>query len=123
MARSGRGSEAPSTSSPGRGLLRHLRRPPLPRPGRSRAAATRMRTPGPRRPGLGSNGVDALSGRERALVDLEAMGQFNEQIARTLFLGEKTVETHLRSVFRKLEVASWASWPPSWGRRAPQADP
>jgi DNA-binding NarL/FixJ family response regulator len=47
------------------------------------------------------------------MVDLAAAGQSNKQIARTLYLGEKTVETHLRRVFRKLEVANLASWPQS----------
>ena len=32
----------------------------------------------------------------------------NPEIARALFLSEKTIETHMRNIFRKLDVSSRA---------------
>ena len=47
----------------------------------------------------GGPGVDALSGREREIADLVALGHSNRQIAAEIFLSEKTVEGHLTNVF------------------------
>ncbi len=47
---------------------------------------------------------DALTGRERQLLELLAQGRDNAQIAAVLGLSEKTVRNHLTSVFAKLEV-------------------
>lgn len=47
---------------------------------------------------------DALTTRERQLLDLLAQGRDNAQIAASLGLSEKTVRNHLTSVFSKLEV-------------------
>ena len=54
----------------------------------------------------GSRGYLALTGREREVAALVAQGRTNPEIAATLFLSLKTVETHLRHIFRKLEVSS-----------------
>jgi DNA-binding CsgD family transcriptional regulator len=53
-------------------------------------------------------GFAALSVREREVADLVALGQTNREIAATLFLSSRTVENHLSSVFRKLDVGSRA---------------
>ncbi|GGM81333.1 DNA-binding response regulator [Longimycelium tulufanense] len=45
-----------------------------------------------------------LSAREVEVLRLVASGLSNVQIARRLFVSETTVKTHLRRVFRKLEV-------------------
>jgi DNA-binding NarL/FixJ family response regulator len=37
---------------------------------------------------------------------LAAGGTTNREIAQTLFLTENTIETHLRSAFRKLDIHS-----------------
>ena len=58
----------------------------------------------PRRVAL--TGVDALTGAERRVADLAAEGLTNRQIARTLVVSLATVETHLRHVFQKLDIAS-----------------
>lgn len=51
-----------------------------------------------------SSPVPALSPREREVLALVAAGRSNPEIARTLYLGEATVKTHLLHVFEKLGV-------------------
>lgn len=46
----------------------------------------------------------ALSPRELEVLRLVADGRSNPEIARTLFIGEATVKTHLLHAFEKLEV-------------------
>jgi DNA-binding NarL/FixJ family response regulator len=48
--------------------------------------------------------VPSLSPREREVLALVAAGRSNPEIARTLYLGEATVKTHLLHVFEKLGV-------------------
>lgn len=47
---------------------------------------------------------DALTPRERELVELIAQGRDNAQIAAVLGLSDKTVRNHITSIFAKLEV-------------------
>src|SRR4051812_506474 len=54
------------------------------------------------------HGVGALSPREREVAGLVADGRTNREIAARLFLSEKTIETVLSRVFRKLGVRSRA---------------
>ena len=64
---------------------------------------------GPRHPRLavrGEGGIDALTGREREIAELVTDRKTNQEIADQLFLTVKTIETHLRNVFRKLGVSS-----------------
>jgi pimeloyl-ACP methyl ester carboxylesterase/DNA-binding CsgD family transcriptional regulator len=49
-----------------------------------------------------------LSARERQIVDLIAAGLDNQQIARALFVSEKTVRNHITSIFGKLDVSTRA---------------
>jgi DNA-binding NarL/FixJ family response regulator len=51
-------------------------------------------------------GLDSLSSREREIAELVTDRKTNDQIAAELFLSVKTVETHMRNIFRKLEVSS-----------------
>ncbi len=80
---------------------------------RYRAAAEReLRSLGHRvyrrtRPGQGNGvGVASLTGRELEVARLVVDRRTNPEIAEALFLSEKTVETHLRNIFRKLRVSS-----------------
>jgi DNA-binding CsgD family transcriptional regulator len=57
----------------------------------------------PRRPAL--RGVDALSPQERRIATLAGEGLSNREIAEALFLTRRTVEMHLTSAYRKLDVA------------------
>lgn len=50
--------------------------------------------------------TQALSGRETDVLKLLARGQANKQIARELFITEKTVKTHVSNILRKLNVRS-----------------
>jgi DNA-binding CsgD family transcriptional regulator/tetratricopeptide (TPR) repeat protein len=54
----------------------------------------------------GLRGAASLTPSERRVADLAAQGLTNRDIAQTLFITEKTVETHLRHVFDKLDVRS-----------------
>ena len=54
----------------------------------------------------GEDGVAGLSAREREVAVLVADGRTNREIAARLFLSEKTIETVLSRVFRKLGVRS-----------------
>ena len=50
-------------------------------------------------------GVD-LSERELAVLKLIASGKDNAEIARQLFLSQKTVKNHVTSILRKLQIES-----------------
>jgi DNA-binding CsgD family transcriptional regulator len=52
------------------------------------------------------SGAEALTPSERRVADLAAGGLTTRQIAETLFVTPKTVEFHLRHVYRKLDIAS-----------------
>ena len=51
-------------------------------------------------------GVESLSERELQVARLVVDRKTNAQIAAELFLSVKTVETHMRNLFRKLDVSS-----------------
>jgi DNA-binding CsgD family transcriptional regulator len=51
-------------------------------------------------------GWEALTKTERHLADLVAEGLTNKQVAARLFLSRHTVDSHLRSIFRKLDINS-----------------
>ena len=51
-------------------------------------------------------GVDTLTAREAEIARLVAKRRTNPEVASELFLSVKTIETHMRNIFRKLEVSS-----------------
>jgi DNA-binding NarL/FixJ family response regulator len=53
-------------------------------------------------------GVEALTERELEVARLVVERHTNREIARALFLSEKTIETHMRNTFRKLDVSTRA---------------
>ena len=69
-----------------------------------RRAGTRV-SASARRTAAGA-GRQALTDREREIADLVAQGRSNKEVARALFLSEKTVEHHLSRIYAKLAVRS-----------------
>lgn len=61
----------------------------------------------------------ALSYRQLQIAELVSLGHTNRQIARTLSLSEKTVETHLSRAFAKLGVVSRAALAAMFTRMKP----
>ncbi len=51
------------------------------------------------------SGADSLTPSERRVAELAASGMTNRAIAQSLFVTPKTVETHLRHCYQKLEIA------------------
>jgi DNA-binding CsgD family transcriptional regulator len=54
----------------------------------------------------GRTRVDGLTPAERRVADLVAEGRTNREVAATLFLGERTVASHLTRIYAKLGVRS-----------------
>lgn len=50
------------------------------------------------------NELAALTDREREVLGLIAEGRSNQSIAQALFLSAKTIETHIRQIFQKLDL-------------------
>jgi DNA-binding CsgD family transcriptional regulator len=51
-------------------------------------------------------GIETLTASERRVAQLAAQDMTNKDIAQSLFVTVKTVEVHLSSVYRKLEINS-----------------
>jgi predicted ATPase/DNA-binding CsgD family transcriptional regulator/DNA-binding XRE family transcriptional regulator len=67
--------------------------------------ATAVRKPGARAQNAPE---DALSAREREVLQLIAQGRSNREIAKSLFVTEHTVKYHVTSLFNRLDVTSRA---------------
>ena len=67
------------------------------------------------------SGADSLTPSERRVVEHAAVGATNREIAQTLFVTEKTVETHLGRAFRKLDISSRRQLPEVLARAASDA--
>ena len=79
----------------------------------ARQAEADLRATGakPRRARL--TGLSALTASELRIAELAADGLTNRQIAQTLYITARTVEGHLTSVFRKLDVKNRTDLPPA----------
>jgi DNA-binding NarL/FixJ family response regulator len=55
-----------------------------------------------------------LSAREAEVMDLIASGRSNGEIARQLFLSEKTIKNHVNRIYAKLRVSSRATAIATW---------
>ncbi|MEW6066912.1 MAG: response regulator transcription factor [Nitrospirota bacterium] len=58
-----------------------------------------------RKKNYNSDLLNSLSIREREILDLVSKGHSNKNIAKDLFISEKTVKTHLSNIYKKLGVA------------------
>ncbi|GAB3133181.1 hypothetical protein FLX08_23575 [Microbispora hainanensis] len=66
--------------------------------------------------------IDGLSKREAEVMELIATGHSNGEIARLLFLSEKTVKNHVNRIYAKLGVDSRMTAICRWrGEPAPPA--
>jgi DNA-binding NarL/FixJ family response regulator len=63
---------------------------------------------GHERRGTASPAPAALTAREREIVQMLAEGHSNKQVAATLCVSQKTVETHRANIMRKLDLHSLA---------------
>lgn len=52
----------------------------------------------------GASKIELLTEREKEVLELVANGRSNKEIAKKLFLSEKTVKNHLNTIFKKMEV-------------------
>jgi DNA-binding CsgD family transcriptional regulator len=69
-------------------------------------AETELRATGARPRRVLLTGVDSLTASERRIAELARQGLTNREIAQALFITARTVEGHLTSTFRKLELDS-----------------
>ena len=69
-------------------------------------AETELLATGARPRRIALSGVESLTPSERRVAQMAADGSTNRRIAQDLFVTTKTVEVHLSSVYRKLDIAS-----------------
>jgi DNA-binding CsgD family transcriptional regulator/tetratricopeptide (TPR) repeat protein len=81
----------------------------------SRSGARLIREP--------ASGVEALTPSEVRVAELAAEGLTNREVAQSLFVSEKTVETHLGRVYRKLDIKSRHALPGALAERQATAEP
>jgi DNA-binding CsgD family transcriptional regulator len=82
-------------------------------------AETELRATGARPRRVVLRGVDSLTASERRIAEFAGQGLSNREIAQTLFITARTVEGHLTSIFRKLQVASRDELPAALSGGAP----
>jgi DNA-binding CsgD family transcriptional regulator len=81
-------------------------------------AQTELAATGARPRRLMLSGLESLTPSERRVAEMAAENMTNKDIAQALFVTPKTVEVHLSSVYRKLEISSRAQLPDALGATA-----
>jgi class 3 adenylate cyclase/DNA-binding CsgD family transcriptional regulator len=81
-------------------------------------AQTELAATGARPRRLMLTGLESLTPSERRVADMAAENMTNKDIAQALFVTPKTVEVHLSSVYRKLEISSRSQLPVALGATA-----
>ncbi|HEX6345263.1 ATP-binding protein [Umezawaea sp.] len=74
--------------------------------GFARRAADELRATGERARGRSGHTVDQLTMQEVSIARLVATGATSNEVAARLFLSPRTVDAHLRNIFRKLGITS-----------------
>jgi DNA-binding CsgD family transcriptional regulator len=74
-------------------------------------AETELLATGARPRRIALSGVESLTPSERRVARMAAEGLTNREIAEAVFVTPKTVEVHLSSVYRKLEISSRSQLP------------
>ena len=74
-------------------------------------AQTELAATGARPRRLMLSGIESLTPSERRVAEMAADNMTNKDIAQALFVTPKTVEVHLSSVYRKLEITSRSQLP------------
>jgi DNA-binding CsgD family transcriptional regulator len=69
-------------------------------------AETELRATGARPRRVVLTGLESLTASERRIAELASQNLTNREIAQVLFVTDRTVEGHLTSVFRKLQLGS-----------------
>ena len=82
-------------------------------------AETELRATGARPRRIVLTGLDSLTASERRIADLASQNHTNREIAQMLFVTDRTVEGHLTSVFRKLQLHSRTELPSALTERTP----
>ncbi|MFJ8589252.1 AAA family ATPase [Streptomyces sp. NPDC093595] len=80
-----------------------------------------LRAAGARSRPRATTGCHALTAAERRIVELAAGGHTNAQISAALHLARRTVETHLTSAYRKLQVTRRTQLAGALGRATDRA--
>ena len=78
-------------------------------------ARTELRAAGGRSSDPESAGVEQLTASERRVAELASEGRSNPEIAQTLYVTRKTVETHLGHVYSKLDISGRGELPRALG--------
>jgi DNA-binding CsgD family transcriptional regulator len=84
-------------------------------------AEAELRATGARPRRVVLSGLESLTASERRVAELAAQNLTNREIAQLLFVTARTVEGHLTSVFRKLQVSSRDELPAALAGDAPIA--
>jgi DNA-binding CsgD family transcriptional regulator len=80
-----------------------------------RSASEELQALGARPRSVMLTGAEALTPSERRICRLASEGLKNSEIAQALFVSLRTVETHLGSSFRKLDISSRVELPHALG--------